>query len=537
MKAARIPEGVWAVKKKGCKKSAGMGTMGKMKRWKWTILLSALLVMLAAMGSMAAEAGDVLSFDIGENGITLYVQSPGEPESVECQIGTTVCRDVSLQALSELGTPIRTLILVDNSLSIPKSDRPKIKEIMNNLVANRMDGEQISVAVFSDKISYLVEDSSDFTQLKQAIDGIDFVDQETYLTDVLYEVLAEWEAEQADGLRRIVVISDGVDNKSIGYTKEELYARLEARPYPVYAVGCMQSRKSNQEEIKNMFALSRKTKGGSWLLDETDNLMDIVSGVAACNHAAAIRIALPPEVCDGTKKGVLLRMTAGGQTLEKTVEMNMPFAAETEAESLTYAPEPETVTVWIQPSEAEPEPEPETGKWKWQIAAGIGGVIALLLIAGSVILIRLKKKRSEGQFEEAGAEARHESETYQAGEEKTMMFDDDNKTALFFDGSDHSYTLFLTDQENPARRFQVPLGGTVLLGRSREEGCQVVLEYDRYVSRRHCEIWMQGGQLKIRDIKASNHTLVNGKQIIGEADIYSGSVITVGKTNLKVELN
>lgn len=65
----------------------------------------------------------------------------------------------------------------------------------------------------------------------------------------------------------------------------------------------------------------------------------------------------------------------------------------------------------------------------------------------------------------------------------------------------------------------------------------MVLEYDRYVSRRHCEIWMQGGQLKIRDIKASNHTLVNGKQIIGEADIYSGSVITVGKTNLKVELN
>ena len=62
MKAARIPEGVWAVKKKGCKKSAGMGTMGKMKRWKWTILLSALLVMLAAMVSMAAEAGDCLLY-------------------------------------------------------------------------------------------------------------------------------------------------------------------------------------------------------------------------------------------------------------------------------------------------------------------------------------------------------------------------------------------------------------------------------------------------------------------------------------------
>ena len=67
----------------------------------------------------------------------------------------------------------------------------------------------------------------------------------------------------------------GVDNKSIGYTKEELYAALEKMPYPIYTVGC--TYKENNEQLKNMFALSRMTGGASWLLDDVSDYMARVS--------------------------------------------------------------------------------------------------------------------------------------------------------------------------------------------------------------------------------------------------------------------
>ncbi len=86
-----------------------------------------------------------------------------------------------------------------------------------------MNGEQFTIAVFSDEINYLVEKCSDYAQVKQAVDNITYNNQETYLTDVLYHLLSEIKeednTENKAPLRRIVIISDGVDNKSIGYKR------------------------------------------------------------------------------------------------------------------------------------------------------------------------------------------------------------------------------------------------------------------------------------------------------------------------------
>lgn len=51
--------------------------------------------------------------------------------------------------------------------------------------------------------------------------------------------------------------------------------------------------------------------------------------------------------------------------------------------------------------------------------------------------------------------------------------------------------LVLSDIQNTSRRFEVPLSGKVILGRSAYHGCQVVLDYDASVSRQHCEILRQ----------------------------------------------
>ncbi|MCI9102047.1 MAG: FHA domain-containing protein [Lachnospiraceae bacterium] len=96
--------------------------------------------------------------------------------------------------------------------------------------------------------------------------------------------------------------------------------------------------------------------------------------------------------------------------------------------------------------------------------------------------------------------------------------------------------LVLTDLNNPVRTFEAPLRTSVVIGRSRSGGCQIILDYDRSVSHRHCQIQVANGQIRVMDLGSRNGTLVNGKRVIQEAVLNSGSVLTLGNLKMKVEL-
>lgn len=521
--------------------------MKKGINWKKGLLLSFVTGCLMAAPAMAAEPGTVVSSEVDGEQLVLYVQNPGEIESIECQIGTTPAEAVSYGPISGLEVPASTLLLLDNSLSVSSRYRPMINEIMTNLAANRMAGEQFTVATFSDTITCLLEDSSDYAQVKQTLDGISYHDQETYLTDVLYEVLAGWEQNPEPGYKRIVIVSDGVDNKAIGYTKEELYDLLEEHPYPIYTIGCSYQSGNNNEALENMFALSRMTRSSYWLLDEVSDSMSVVSEIAVGNDVIRVAVDAPASVCDGTQKGVKLTMQVGGETKEASVVMDMPFGA---AEVIPEEPETEEPE-----TEAEPETEEtEAGetvdaeaisqqKRKAAIYAIIAGFAALAAVAVAVVIVRVVKQRKEEErFVAAPEEAFHQSleQSRQAGfpgDQTEMLgreFGED--TAMVWSGSKQGRTLVLIDQNYPGRRFETPLSGVVVIGRSQKDGCQVVLDYDKSVSRRHCQIRLDGSQLKIKDLGSRNKTFVNNNVVIGETGFGSGSVITLGNVKMKVEL-
>lgn len=55
------------------------------------------------------------------------------------------------------------------------------------------------------------------------------------------------------------------------------------------------------------------------------------------------------------------------------------------------------------------------------------------------------------------------------------------------------------------------------------------------VSRRHCEIFEDGGRLMLRDLGSSNGTFVNGKRVLGQQALKSGDVLTIGGVTLRVD--
>lgn len=519
----------------------------KGKNWKKLLALSSVLLAITAGTAAAAEPGAIVGSAVEGEQIVLYVQSPGEIEEVQCQIGTTPCTDISYGLIEEQEVPVETLLLIDNSLSVSQKYRPKINEIMTNLAANRMHGELVTVATFSDKVTYLLEDGSDYTQLKQAVDSIAYQDQETYLTDVLYEILTSWNQDGDTTFRRIVIVSDGVDNKAIGYTKEELYELLRKHPYPIYTIGCSYQSGNNSEELKNMFALSRMTQASSWMLEESSDALQIANEVAAGNQTLRVAVAPPLEVCDGTAKGVKLSMTAGETAVESSVTVDMPFGtAPPETEPETEATEPETEPEVTEPeTEEETEPEEDEGELQkkkivmWIIIAGAGLLIATAVI---VLIVRLvKRKKKENAFEVAPENAFQNASRYQnfsgsAVRDTEVQPMDRGNTAMVWGPSGRTYMLILTDLRNPARSFEAPLRSSVVIGRSRNDGCQIVLDYDRSISHRHCQIRVAKGQIWVRDLGSRNGTVLNGKRVLQEAVLTSGSILTLGNLKMKVEL-
>lgn len=69
------------------------------------------------------------------------------------------------------------------------------------------------------------------------------------------------------------------------------------------------------------------------------------------------------------------------------------------------------------------------------------------------------------------------------------------------------------------------LGGTFVIGRA--DGCHLRAKSDA-ISRRHCELVIEGGNVLVRDLQSRNGTFVNGERIKDDCPVNSGDTIAVG---------
>lgn len=76
---------------------------------------------------------------------------------------------------------------------------------------------------------------------------------------------------------------------------------------------------------------------------------------------------------------------------------------------------------------------------------------------------------------------------------------DENKgNTVIIMNQDSTCQIVLTDIHAPVKTFRVPLSGSVVVG-FRQDVCDSVLDYDRLVSRRHCETTVSGNVVYIKD--------------------------------------
>jgi hypothetical protein len=89
-----------------------------------------------------------------------------------------------------------------------------------------------------------------------------------------------------------------------------------------------------------------------------------------------------------------------------------------------------------------------------------------------------------------------------------------------------------SDVLEPGSRYDLFGGAT--LGRS---GDADISFSDRYASGLHARVYSRGDRYFVEDMNSTNGTLLNGAEVVGEAEIADGSVISIGDTSFRFELD
>ncbi len=420
---------------------------------------------------------------------------------------------------------IHTVVLFDNSLSISKDNKEKAISVLQSYFENKNANEYITLATFGEDIQIMADRINDSTILTTALHDIQHNNQDTYLTDVLYEYL---DTLSVDEFTRFIVMSDGVDNKAIGITKDELLEKLKKNAHPIYTLGHVY--KNNESELENMFALSRATGGNTFLLDEISDNSIVVNELINYDNLFCLKTEIPSEIRDGSTKSVLFTIPSLSGISEIKAEVEMPFSIKEVPEST------EETSVEVFEEEILPRPVPETTGEETTVVGTVdkedkkeGGIItilaAIVLIAVAVILLLKNKKTNTPSVQIP-------MPVNEPDFDSTVIFTPDMDATVIWDSR---YMLVLRDVHDSNRIFQYPLDANVILGRN-VQMVNIAIDYNRTVSGRHCEFYMRNDRVYVRDLNSANKTYVNGRIIQMDTEIQSGCVVKLGEVELYVEI-
>lgn len=170
-------------------------------------------------------------------------------------------------------------------------------------------------------------------------------------------------------------------------------------------------------------------------------------------------------------------------------------------------------------------------------------VVALTLVvsaAGVITFLLVRRKKNRIKFESIDESMlKNLDQNISDPEVKTEMIhtfrsNDDGHTYMIWNEGE-TYHVVLTDVNSPMKSFQVPFNQSLIIGRKRDQ-CDIILDYDKSVSGKHCQIDARDGKFYICDLQSANGTYVNGSKVLSETELFSGNIIKMGRLQMRFEV-
>ena len=450
----------------------------------------------------------------------------------------------------------KNLILIDNSKSMGQANFLLSKETAKYLCRN-MDAQDLCrVAVFGEDVEYIDDYSQDVESLCADIDTLELHDRDTYITDNLVNILAEWR-DQDVACRNIILFTDGKENESLLHANEELYYMLSDLAYPVYVVQCVETR--NVAPSKNLSAIATTSRGklllsefegsdgGSEKIMGEEILERINEGRRKAEEAKAEEVKAEVAEAEETESPDAKDMDEGPKEAE-------PLFIESDKESAPA--ENDSVSEFVKSTEAEESyaslTDADVIVRNRDSGSGVGfsvilpltGVIFAVVFAIVIYFITHRRERQgrkdrkalkrmgcdRSWTEELEARIAEDAEDVDC---TTFRLPGDECETRLLEPEEGGYNIVLEDCLDPTRIYRAGGAGSFIIGRSRSL-CDIVIDHDDSVSGRHCELSVVDGNWYVKDLRSSNGTKVNSQKVFQELMLKNGDILKLGQTALQV---
>ena len=392
----------------------------------------------------------------------------------------------------------QTLVLVDNDATVSDVNQKIVKTTLKYLFYHKKEDRTFCLDTYEHDILSEEDYNDDVNDLVCEVDNLEFAPKDSNLCDTISEVIGRWKASDF-ACRDILVFSDGIEGAATGHEKEEMYYLLENSGYPVYVV--MLSQENNAAERKSLSAIAT-TSGGK--LFETDFK----------GSDAGIDRQLTEMIFSAMDEYALVHWKEYEEEDEDQAESEISeeIVTDNTTESADALEESEPVQEIGESGKVIYEYDESRGFFE---SRGALVLAAVLILAGLIVgilggFILMKRRRAEydaGPHPKRGDDEEEYFEDFELNGVETVMLGGDSGGTRLLDTNGKLVTL--TDCES-SRAYRIVLCGSMSVGRG---GCDVTITGDDALSKRHCELYEDEGEVYVKDLASSNGTKVNGVRI------------------------
>ena len=419
-------------------------------------------------------------------------------------------------------------MLIDNDGTVSEVNQKIVKATLKYMFYHKRDDRTFCVNTYEHDILSAEEYTDDVNDLVCTVDTLEYAPKDSNLCDTVSEVITRWRAADF-ACRDILVFSDGLEGEATEHEREELYYLLENSGYPVYVV--MLDQENNTAARKPLSAIAT-TSGGK--LFETDfdgsdaevdrQLTDMI--FASMDEYALVHWKKYEEEYDDA-----------GDTKEST-----PTADEEATETEEYIGEEE----YIESEDYDKEAATEGIIYEYDRTPGFfespGALVlsAVLIVAGLTAgilggFIIVRKRRT--MYAAAKPVCEDEDDLFEDYELKNMGAEDDTGATVIIDDCEGTRLLeqegrivTLADRRD-GRTYRIALCSRMSIGRA---SCDVTIRDDA-LSKCHCELYEDEGDVYVKDMGSSNGTWVNNVRV-SAMKLECGDLLTIGTGKYTVEI-
>lgn len=242
-----------------------------------------------------------------------------EPSTIEIYENGQLMQHLDIQGGGEVGEehiPVTTMLVMDISGSMDKNDKlAAAKEAAKSYVNQMQPNDQAGLIAYDTQVYTIQPLTTDIGTLNNAIDGL-----QTGSDTAMYNALVEAEKalEGVSGRKTIIVLTDGLDNKSQS-TAEDVIAGIGESGLTISAIGFGDVTTIGQTGLNEaaLKSLAEQTNGIYGLVTDSEALKGLYqqqSRVLQSEHR--ITYVSPSTLRDGINRNLTVSLAGGATSVE-----------------------------------------------------------------------------------------------------------------------------------------------------------------------------------------------------------------------------